>query len=300
MSEEKTGAVAEQVPPPSDPPMPPTGGSGGAAGDGDPQRRRHSAGGMSFGDKVRLVLRGVGQTLITFGLIILLFVVYEVYVTNWFASAEQAKVHTALEQEWKQGKDPLLPLPDGALASLPLGTGIANIYIPRLGRDYAWTIVQGSTTPTDAQLEQGPAHYGNTALPGQVGNFAVAGHRVGKGEPFLNLDKLRVGDAVIIETKSEWYVYRVKGRDHNSLTAKDADGIAGREIVTPDNTTVTLPVPDHPGAKPTEALMTMTTCTPKFTADFRMIVFSVLSAKLPRTSNQKPPAIVALYAQAGS
>ena len=29
----------------------------------------------------------------------------------------------------------------------------------------------------------------------------MAGHRVGKGEPFLNLDKLQAGDAVVVETE---------------------------------------------------------------------------------------------------
>ena len=87
--------------------------------------------------------------------------------------------------------------PAATSPTIPLGSGIANIYIPRFGRDYAFTVVQGTK---DADLEKGPGHYVGTALPGQVGNFAVAGHRVGKGEPFLNLDHLRPGDAVIIET----------------------------------------------------------------------------------------------------
>ena len=74
--------------------------------------------------------------------------------------------------------------------------------------DYHFTIVEGTN---DADLEKGPGHYVGTALPGQVGNFAVAGHRVGKGEPFLNLDQLQPGDAVVIETVTNWYVYTVLG-----------------------------------------------------------------------------------------
>ena len=173
------------------------------------------------GDRVRFVLRGIGQTLITLGLVVLLFVVYEVYISNFFAHQRQVKVHNALENAWANGRDPLLGLPGSASVTIPLGVGIANLYIPRLGKDYAWTIVQGTS---DADLNEGPGHYVETQLPGQTGNFAIAGHRVGKGEPFLNLDKLRPGDAVIVETKSTWYVYRVKG----SIGDNDLGSTAGK------------------------------------------------------------------------
>jgi sortase A len=160
---------------------------------------------MATGDKVRFVLRGIGQTLITLGLVVLLFVVYEVWITNIFAAREQSKVASALRHEWADsGGDPLLPLPGESDPTIPLGTGIGVLYIPRLGQDFHFTIVEGSVVPTDGELEKGPAHYHHTALPGAVGNFAVAGHRVGKGEPFLNIDKLRAGDSIIVETKSWW------------------------------------------------------------------------------------------------
>ncbi len=245
----------------------------------------------SWGDKVRFVVRGIGQTLITAGLVVLLFVVYEVYVTNYFADQAQTKVKHALTKYWQNHKDPLLTLPDGKVAKLATGVGIANLYIPRLGRDFARTIVEGTS---DADLAKGPGHYESTALPGQLGNFAVAGHRVGKGEPFLNLDQLRAGDAVIVETESHWYVYRVKGAN-GDITAADSDGIPGREIVAPGDATVLLAVPDHLDTRPDEALMTMTTCHPKFTAAKRMIVYSQLRQTLPRTSSARPAQISALY-----
>src|SRR4051794_27881571 len=204
------------------------------------------------GDRVRFVLRGVGQTLITLGLVVLLFVVYEVWITNIFAHREQSKVANALKHEWANGKNPLLPWPGGSDPPIPAGTAIGVLYTPRLGRDYHFTIVQGSTVPNDAELEKGPAHYKDTALPGQIGNFAVAGHRVGKGEPFLNIDKLRSGDAVIVETKSSWYVYRVlgtpAGRNPETVRAKVAEDngspvlLPGREIVEPSAGRVLLPV----------------------------------------------------------
>lgn len=243
----------------------------------------------SMGDRVRFVLRGIGQTLITAGLVVLLFVVYELWVTNIFAAREQKRVHTQLETVWAKGQDPLvgkLALPGGAQARIPTGTGIANLYIPRLGKDYAFTIVEGTD---DASLEKGPGHYNDTQLPGQVGNFAVAGHRVGKGEPFLNIDQLRPGDAIVVETKSSFAIYAVKGDPASGdLSVRGADGVPGREIVDPSHTEVIQPVPDHPAAKATEALMTMTTCEPKFTANQRMIVFSKLVRTVARTGNQLP------------
>src|SRR6266513_4806933 len=73
----------------------------------------------STADWVRFGLRGTGQTLITAGLVVLLFVVYELWVTNIFAHEKQAKAHSQLEKEWARGKDPLgsdnprLTLPGG-------------------------------------------------------------------------------------------------------------------------------------------------------------------------------------------
>ncbi len=242
----------------------------------------------SAGDVVRLVVRGFGQLLITAGVVLLLFVVYEVWVTNLFAARAQSTVHHQLEQTWQAGQDPLgrLSLPGSGAQEVATGTGIANLYIPRLGTDYAFTIVQGVD---DASLEKGPGHYPGTALPGQVGNFAVAGHRVGKGEPFLNLDQLRPGDAVVVETKTEWFVYRVLGDPASgNLEVPDAQGVVGRQIVSPSDVAVVAPVPGRPGATPTQALMTMTTCHPKYTADQRMIVHALLSRSVPKQGAQLP------------
>lgn len=258
------------------------------------------------GDAVRAFLRGIGQTLVTLGLVVLLFVVYEVWVTNLFAHQAQHKVHSALENAWADGVD---PLPGSGNSGIPIGKGIANLYIPRLGRDYAFTIVEGSD---DASLEKGPGHYVGTALPGQVGDFAVAGHRVGKGEPFLNLDHLKAGDTVIVETLKDWYVYTVLGdAKTGNLATADVNGVPGREIVDPSQNRVILPIPDKPNVRPDPAnpadyYMTMTTCHPKFTAKQRMIVHAVLTTKLAKAkagtttyASTMPPSIQALYSAAG-
>jgi sortase A len=266
---------------------------------GPPTRSRHAVATStratrSTGDWVRLGFSGLGQVLITCGVIVLLFVVYEVWITNIFSDAKQHDLRTHLIQEWaaptptpaEGGVTVPSVLPDGVQANIPVGSGVAVIYIPRFGQDYSRAIVEGTD---DASLSKGPGHYLDTQLPGQIGNFAVAGHRVGKGEPFLNLDKLRPGDPIVIETKTTWFVYLVKGdKTTGNLSVDGADGIPGRTIVNPSDGQVILPVPNHPSAKPTEALMTLTTCDPKFTATQRMIVFSALARTVARQGNTLP------------
>jgi sortase A len=246
---------------------------------------------VGVSDVARLVLRALGELLITAGFVVLLFAAYEVYVSNYFAHRDQVQVRTALEREWRHGRDPLRALPGGAVASLPTGQGIANLYIPRLGRDYAWTIVQGTGA---SALEKGPGHYPFSALPGQIGDFAIAGHRVGKGEPFLNLDRLRPGDPVVVQTRTRWYVYRV-------LPATGGpDSVPWRQIVDPSDGAVVAPVPGHPAMPPSARFMTMTTCHPKFTAAQRMVVHALLQRSIPGTGQSKPVGISRLYREGSS
>ena len=262
----------------------------------------------SAGDWVRFGLRGVGQTLITAGLVVLLFVFYEVWITNIFADRNNAR-HISDFRAFANSDvvDPLTR-PGGTVATIPVGDNIGILYLPRLGRDYAEAIVQGDTVPDDSQLEQGTAHYGATQLPGQRGNFAIAGHRVGKGEPFLNLDHLLSGDAVIVETKSFWYVYRVLGEPGGGDPQSDTpyvyphtqgqDQIPGREIVDPSDGDVLFPIPNDTSATvgdATQKLMTMTTCHPKFTASQRMIIHARLDDRVRADGADMPRPIQALY-----
>lgn len=247
---------------------------------------------MTTGDKVRMGVRGVGQALITSGLVILLFVVYEVWVTNIYADRKQHHEQVALTQQWNAGNDPLGPakqkleLDPGAQVVLPAGQGFANLYIPAFGKDFAKTIVEGVD---DASLEKGPGHYPKTAIPGQTGNFAIAGHRVGKGEPFLNLDRLKAGDYLIVQTYDSWFIYRVLGDiATGDPEVPDATGLTGRSIVPPSAVGVIAPVPDHPDQSPTRALITLTTCHPKYTANERMIIHGELTRTVPSNGDALP------------
>ena len=257
----------------------------------------------------RAVARGLGELLLTLGVVLLLFLCYEVWVSNFFADRKQAQAHEKLITSWARGQDPLkgedrLNLPIGKQVALPAGQGFANLYIPVFGKDYARTIVQGTS---NRDLDVGPGHYVGSQLPGQLGNFAVAGHRVGKGQPFLNLDRLRPGDKIVVQTASNWYVYSILGNRSAylaasriadrakreaavaaALAAPDSQGVRGREIVNPASVHVIDPVPNHPRAIATRALLTLTTCHPKYSADQRLVVHAQLSRAVPRTGSLLP------------
>ncbi|MTD56115.1 class E sortase [Amycolatopsis pithecellobii] len=245
------------------------------------------------------VVRTVGELLITAGLVVLLFVVYELYVTDLFSAQKQANAAAGLDNDWSQGRELHPELIDGK--------AFAKLYIPGFGADYHFTIQEGTDA---AALEVGPGHYKGTALPGQPGNFAVAGHRVGKGAPFNDLDLLSSCDAIVVETQTDFFVYRVlphsdeianwssgKGKQPQcakvgTLRTAGADGgpygqTVGREIVDPSQVAVIAPVPHHltdvlPTAQQV-ALLTLTTCHPQFSDRQRLIVHAVLTNQFPKT-----------------
>jgi sortase A len=269
------------------------GGGGGeqppsrGGGNGGPQRPRRT-----FGDRIRTFLRGIGQTFLTLGLVLLLLAVYEVWFTDLVNHRTQKDLTTSLQTQWDNGDDPTVGTvptrPGEKVRNIPLGDGFALIYIPDFGTDYVFTVVEG--TDLD-ELNKGPGHYVDTPLPGAVGNVAIAGHRVGKGSPFLNLDKLKAGSAIVIRTRTYWYTYRVVGDPGGSADTVSALGFPGREIVDPSDVAVIAPVPDKPGATPTRRLLTLTTCHPKFTARQRMVIHAELDGTPFPVGKGTPPSM---------
>jgi sortase A len=260
-------------------------GGGGRGGAPAPRRR-------TLGDRIRTFLRGIGQTFLTLGLVLLLFAAYEVWFTDLVNHRTQDHLTTALQDQWAQGgDDPTVGTPaepGKKVRSIPLGDAFALIYIPDFGTDYVFSVVEGTGVN---ELNEGPGHYVDTPLPGAVGNVAIAGHRVGKGSPFLNLDKLAAGSAIVIRTKSYWYTYRVVGDKGGSADGVSPLGFPGREIVDPSDAGVIAPVPDKPGAKATRRLLTLTTCHPKFTARQRMVIHAQLDGAPFPASQGTPPSL---------
>ena len=223
-------------------------------------------------DTVRTVLRGIGQTLITLGVVVLLFCVYELKVTGVYTSKQQDKLDHALLHEWTQ--PPVAPTgPQGpSVPVATLGSGIARIYLPTLGRKQVHVVVEGVS---HADLKKGPGHFPGTELPGQLGNMVISGHRTTYGAPFNRLDELDVGDAIVLETRTTFYTYTVQRLF----------------VVKPSAIGVTYHVPDHKGATPTQRLLTLTTCNPKYSAKTRLIVRAVLSSVLAKGPGVVPPAL---------
>ena len=234
----------------------------------------------------RRIARGAGELLLTVGFVLLLFVFYEVDVTDWTSGSQQHALSSRLEQQWAA---PRPSTPSEAASPLP-GNGIAFLHIPRLGADYRRAVVEGTT---QADLAQGPGHYTGTALPGERGNLAIAGHRVGKGSPFLDLDLMRPGDAIVVETRDEWFVYRVLGDPRTGDLHAETSGIPGMEIVAPTDVAVIAPTPDHAESSPSGRYLTLTTCNPKFSARQRLVIHAELQGSPIAKADEPagPPAL---------
>ena len=221
----------------------------------------------------QVAARGIGEVLVTAGLVVLLFVVYEVFVTDLLNDRRQDQLADQIHQTWDAEPAPTVGTPIAPQVAPGLGEPLAVLHVPRLGADWARVVLEGTA---EDQLSQGPGHYVGTALPGQPGNLALAGHRVGKGSPFLDADELRPGDPIVVETADAWYVYRVLGDRASGDFTTDPSGIPGQQIVRPADVDVIAPVPNAPAAAPTGAYLTLTTCHPKYSARQRLIVHAVL------------------------
>ncbi len=247
-------------------------------------------------DTMRTTIRGVGELSLPAGLGVLRFVFYEIYVTDWSSAVKQREVTAKLDDTWRN--------PRGFVDRPVDGAGLAKMYIPRFGPDFVFTVLEGTNQST---LEAGPGHYRDTALPGQPGNFAVAGHRVGKGSPVNSLYLLQACDAIWVETADHWFVYRVlplRGELAGWAARKAArpqcqgvdplpglySDVVGKVIVRPTQTEVIAPMPGHPGrpAKREIKLITLTTCHPQFSARQRLIVHGILVAQYRKTPGQRP------------
>lgn len=237
----------------------------------------------------RTVIGVVGEVLITLGVVVFLFLAYELWFTGLYTAHEQSTLKSQLRAEWAlpaqtpaqlpgetpgTGNASAVPNPSAVpgLVDQPVpGDAIGLIRIPRLGSNYAYAIVEGVSTD---DLKKGPGHYPGTAMPGGIGNFVVSGHRTTYLAPFNGLGELQDGDAIVIETRDTWYTYRV----------------TGIETVLPTAVGVILPVPNKPHVKPINAMITLTTCTPKYSASHRLVIYGVLDSALPKSAGL-PPAL---------
>lgn len=229
---------------------------------------------------VRLLGRGLGEVLVTLGALVLLFVVWQLWWTDVTANRVQADILDSVRSDYAVAEPDPTPEPSGPAAeeepepeqdpALPPGATetVAIVHLPTIGEERV--VMEGVAIET---LDLGVlGRYPDAADPGEVGNFAVAGHRTTYGRPLWGLGDMQMGDPVVVETPDGWYVYTLERR----------------RIVFPNQTEVLAPVPDQPGAEPEEAWMVLTACHPKFSAAERMIGYALLDRFVPRADG--PPA----------
>lgn len=227
------------------------------------------------GDRPRAVLRATGELLLTLGLVLLLFCAYELWFTGIATAHDQTRLGRDLDRGWSAPAAPAAAAPDvavpSAAAPVPgapsLGDAYARFYLPTLQGDRALVVVEGVGVE---DLKRGPGHWPRSAVPGAVGNLVLSGHRTTYGAPFSDLDRLRPGDPLVVETRDAWVTYRV----------------TGSEVVLPTDVGVSLPVPEQPGVAPTQALITLTTCHPKLSARQRLVVSGLLAEVRPKAQGR--------------
>ena len=225
--------------------------------------------GEERGDKPgtgRRITFWIGIGLILAGLGLLGYVAWQFWGTNWVSKRHQREITSELQKDWAagQGKKPQF---------IPKGEASALIRIPRFGKKYVVPVLEGTSQDV---LAKGFGHFdsgkpgGGTAFPGDVGNYALAGHRVTHGEPLRHMPDLRPGDKVIVETVDATYTY-VLDTNPNDL------------VISFTGTWVLNPLPHNPkagGPEPAQVegqrLITLTTCSEIFHTDNRMIAFGHL------------------------
>jgi sortase A len=226
---------------------------------------------------VRRITREVGLALITLGVIVLLFVAYQLWGTGIAEAHSQAALkksfnaavaaHRAADSPTvgpASGTTTVRPatLASGSASPAPApGGALDHLVIPRIGLDAF--VVQGVG---EEDLRRGPGHYPQTALPGQIGNAAIAGHRTTYGAPFYSLNELKAGDPIsLTDTAGRTFVYRVS---------------AGPRVVSPGDVSVldATPFPQ----------LTLTTCNPRFSATSRLVVTARLTGRAPLPATPAP------------
>lgn len=250
--------------------------------DGRVARRRSSK-------RKRVSVVGVlGELLITAGVLVLLFLGWQLWFNSLVTGNAQQTEAQELSAEWNNGeKVPTAPdeRPDPGEPAVGTAPGNAQTFgtliVPRFGADYTRPIAEGIGVQ-DVLNTFGVGHYPGTQMPGEVGNFAVAAHRNGWGNPFIDINKLQLGDSIYVETEAGWYRY-----EYRSL-----------EYVPPTGVGVLNPVPQVAGATPVDRIITLTSCNPEHSISERLIAYGVYDTWYPRAGGA-PPEIATVVQAAG-
>ncbi|GGZ12260.1 class E sortase [Streptomyces poonensis] len=210
-----------------------------------------------------------GELLITAGLVLGLFVVYSLWWTNVLADREADKQGNKVRDTWAQEED-------GEPAEFDPKKGIGFLHVPTMSKD---EILVSKGTSTD-HLNDGIAGYYTDPVKATLpasdknGNFSLAAHRDGHGAKFHNIHKIEKGDPIVFESKDEWYVYKV---------------YAVLPETSKYNVDVLSAIPKESGKKKAGKYITLTTCTPVFTSNYRYIVWGELERVEKVDEERTPP-----------
>jgi sortase A len=214
------------------------------------------------------VLGAIGRVLISAGVLVLLFVVYQL----WGTGIQEARAQHSLENEFEEvlanagveagteGATTATTAPPVTTPppSPPEGDAVAHLQIPDIGVDKI--VVEGVGV---GDLKRGPGHYPGSPLPGQAGNAAIAGHRTTYGAPFFRLDELEQGDEILVTTQQGSFRYDV----------------FETQIVDKSQVDVLNEYGDN--------RLTLTACHPKYSARQRIVIIAKLAANV--TPAPAPP-----------
>ncbi len=228
----------------------------------------------------------IGEVLITAGFLVFLFLGWQLWLNDIIVGAEDNHTAASLGQTWDPGNsstndeevDPDFGEP--AVTAQPQeDSTFAVMYAPRFGSDWLREVAEGISV-SEVLNTRRIGHYPSTQLPGQIGNVALAAHRLTYGAPFKDIDQLRLGDKLYLQTKDGYYVYSFRNL----------------EYVGPSGVGVLEPVPQRAGEAATESLLTIMSCNPKFSVAERIIAYAVFESWQPTSAG--PPAEIAAIVNA--
>jgi sortase A len=209
--------------------------------------------------KSKRVLLFSGIALITVGAVLLGWLAWQFWGTNWVSKGRQAEVTSELQDEWQDGR---------GTVDTDWGKATALLRVPRFGADYEMPVLEGTS---DEELAAGVGHLEDTAGVGEHGNFALAAHRVTHGEPFADFPELRPGDLVYVETVNATYTYELDTGGQDLVVPFTADWVVDPVFpVNPDPHGTTAP------GEPGDQILTLVTCSEIFHTDNRSVAFGHL------------------------
>lgn len=259
----------------------------GASPSGAERRRRPRQDPRKAPSSFTRIAQVAGELLMTVGALVLLYLAWELWWTNvesnlqqdqalaeFFATApvvpgpdQESPADSADSGARDFGKPPVLSRDDMAAGTF------AVIYIPRFGANYSRPVSGGVEANVLDNL--GLGHYPDTSAPGELGNFALAGHRQTRGQVLDQIHTLVPGDKIFVQTTDGYYTYTFRNN----------------QIVLPDRADVLAPVPAQLGAKPEQSVLTLTTCNPRFGSEERFIAYATMDSWRP--ASEGPPAAIA-------